>query len=80
MNIWTPEQKAFLLYFRDEYVTEDDEQLTFTFIADLMGREIGLYTNRNACIGAYNRAIKRKALYPKTLIADYLAGMDICYP
>lgn len=78
-SVWTDQALAFLLYFRDEYVTDEDEVLPFHFIADLIGREIGFYTNRNACIGAYGRNKNSSALYPKSLIADYLAGMDVCY-
>lgn len=79
-SVWKPKYIAFLLYFRNEYVTDDGYQLQFHFIADLFGREIGFYTNKNACIGAYNRFKNRSALYHKGLIKDYLVGMDICYP
>lgn len=77
--VWTPRYIAFLLYFRDEYRDEEGQQLTFNFIADLFGREIGFYTNRYACIGAYNRFKDRSSLYPVALIQDYLVGMDTVY-
>lgn len=79
MNIWTPEQIAFLLYFRDEYVDDEGLQLGFPFINRLLASEIGMYVTKNAVIGAYNRYKDRAGLYPKELINDYLAGMDKVY-
>lgn len=80
MKTWTPEERAFILYFRDEYVDDEGYQLSFPFINDLLARELGIYASRNAVIGVYNRSKKNAKLYGKELIKDYLAGMDICYP
>lgn len=76
---WTPRNIAFLLYFKNEYVTEYDQILSFGFISDLMGREIGFHTTKNACISAYRKFGDRGALYGKELIKDYLVGMDVVY-